>query len=346
MIANVPGAAARPLPEPRTPTMTRSLSETHASDRPSDPPATPAATGTPPAELVELAARGSRAEAAPARITYRTLARWAAEGRSFACLTAYDAITARWLARGGVPVLLVGDTAAEMVLGHRGTIHAPLEFMLQITAAVRRGAPSVYLLGDMPFMSYQASPDEAMVNAGRFLTEGLADAIKLEVDGRDAPLVERMARAGIPVVAHIGCRPQQVKLAGYRTAGTTAEDARRMIDEARRLEDAGAVMLLIEAAPDEVSARVVEAASVPVIGCGAGPSCHGQIVVTQDLLGLTDRQPSFARPMRDLGRELATFAADWSRRVEARDLGEHPYAMEPGELERLDAGDGETAAGS
>lgn len=323
--------------------MTRSIRDSHAGNRPSDPPATPAtpaAAGTPPAELVELAARGSRAEAAPARVTYRTLARWAAEGRSFACLTAYDAITARWLARGGVPVLLVGDTAAEMVLGHRGTIHAPLDFMLQITAAVRRGAPSVYLLGDMPFMSYQASPDAAMVNAGRFLTEGLADAVKLEVDGRAAPLVERMARAGIPVVAHIGCRPQQVKLGGYRTAGTTAEDARRMIDEARRLEDAGAVMLLIEAAPDEVSARVVEAASVPVIGCGAGPSCHGQIVVTQDLLGLTDRQPSFARPMREFGRELADFAADWSRRVESRELGEHPYAMQPGELERLDAADG------
>jgi 3-methyl-2-oxobutanoate hydroxymethyltransferase len=276
----------------------------------------------------------------PARITYRTLARWAREGTSFACLTAYDAITARWLARGGVPVLLVGDTAAEMVLGHRGTIHAPLDFMLQITAAVRRGAPDVYLMGDMPFMSYQASPDEAMVNAGRFLTEGLADAVKLEVDGRDAPLIERMARAGIPVIAHIGCRPQQVKVAGYRTAGTTAAEARRMIDDARRLEDAGAIMLLIEAAPDEVSRRVVEAASVPVIGCGAGTSCHGQIVVTQDLLGLTERQPSFARPMRDLGRELAEFAGEWARRVGDRDLGEHPYTMKDGEAERLDDGPG------
>ena len=270
-------------------------------------------------------------------MSWRTLARWAREGTSFACLTAYDATTARWLERGGVPVLLAGDTAAEMVLGHRGTIHAPLEFMLQITAAVRRGAPSVYLMGDMPFMSYQASESEAMRNAGRFLTEGLADAVKLEVDGRDAPLVERMARAGVPVCAHVGCRPQQVKVAGYRTAGTTAAEARRMIDDARRLEDAGAILLLIEAAPDEVSARVVEAASVPVIGCGAGPSCHGQIVVTQDLLGLTDRQPSFARPMRNLGTELAAFAADWTARVGRRDLGEHPYRMREGEAERLAA---------
>ena len=201
-------------------------------------------------------------------MSWRTLARWAREGTSFACLTAYDATTARWLERGGVPVLLAGDTAAEMVLGHRGTIHAPLEFMLQITAAVRRGAPSVYLMGDMPFMSYQASESEAMRNAGRFLTEGLADAVKLEVDGRDAPLVERMARAGVPVCAHVGCRPQQVKVAGYRTAGTTAAEARRMIDDARRLEDAGAASISSRIAPASSSRRassIMRRASAAVV---------------------------------------------------------------------------------
>lgn len=293
---------------------------------PAEPSADPAGAATPAPPATP---------ATPSRVTLRTVARWAREGTSFACLTAYDAVTARWLERGGVPVLLVGDTAAEMVLGHKGTIHAPLDFMLQITAAVRRGAPNVLLMGDMPFMSYQASEDQALVNAGRFLTEGLADAVKLEVDGRDAPLIERMARAGIPVVAHIGCRPQHVKVAGYRTAGTTAAEARKMLDDARRLEDAGATMLLIEAAPDEVSKRIVERSEVPVIGCGAGPSCHGQIVVTQDLLGLTDRQPSFARPMRDLGTALTAFAGDWVDRVGRRDLGEHPYTMKPGESDRL-----------
>ncbi|MFK7959090.1 MAG: 3-methyl-2-oxobutanoate hydroxymethyltransferase [Phycisphaerales bacterium] len=270
------------------------------------------------------------------RVTVRTLRAMVEAGTPFACLTAYDAVTARWLERGGVPVLLVGDTAAEMVLGFDGTIRAPLDFMLMITAAVRRGAPRAFILGDMPFMSYQASPDDAMVNAGRFLTEGFADAVKLEVDGEDAPLVRRMARAGIPVVAHIGCRPQHVKLSGYRTAGTTAAEARAMIDDARRLEDAGSTMLLIEAAPDEVSARIVEQTSLPVIGCGAGPACHGQIVVTQDLLGLTDRQPSFATPMRDLGTAMVGFAADWRNRVGSRDLGPHPYRMKAGEAERLD----------
>lgn len=272
----------------------------------------------------------------PRRVTARTLRGWAEAGTPFACLTAYDAVTARWLERGGVPVLLVGDTAAEMVLGFDSTIRVPLEFMLMITAAVRRGAPRAYVMGDMPFMSYQASPDDAMVNAGRFLSEGLADAVKLEVDGEDAPLVRRMARAGIPVVAHIGCRPQHVKLSGYRTAGTTAAEARTILDDARRLEDAGASMLLLEATPNEVASRLVEQADIPVIGCGAGPACHGQIVVTQDLLGLTDRQPSFASPMRDLGTEMVDFAADWRQRVESRELGPHPYRMKAGEAELLD----------
>ena len=251
----------------------------------------------------------------------------------FACLTCYDATTARWLERAGTHILLVGDTAAEMILGLPGTIHAPLEFLITITAGVKRGAPNTLVMGDMPFMSYQADDAEALRNAGRFLTDGNADLVKLEVDASYTALVQKMTRAGIPVVAHIGSKPQQVKLqGGYRSTGKTADAARQLVAEAVMMEDAGATMLLVEAIPDEVSARIVEKTSIPVIGCGGGPSCHGQIVVLQDLLGLSDWQPAFAQPQTALGATIQQNAEEWVRRVARRALDPHPYSMSPDEL--------------
>ncbi len=269
-------------------------------------------------------------------VTLRTLRRFVKDGRKFSCLTCYDATTARWLERAGVPLLLVGDTAAEMILGQPGTIHAPLEFLLTITAAVRRGAPNCFLMGDMPFMSYQADEAEALRNAGRFLTDGMADAVKIEVDRSYTGLVEKMARAGIPVVAHIGARPQLSKRrGGYGSAGRTVAQARQLVADAEALEAAGATMLLIEATPVEVSQRIVEKTTVPVIGCGAGPACHGQIVVTQDLLGLTDWQPAFAQPIANIGEHLVAAARQWAGMVHASQLGEHPYKMSEGEANKL-----------
>ena len=157
--------------------------------------------------------------------------------------------------------------------------------------------------------------------------------VKLEVDRSFAPLVDRMVRAGIPVVAHIGSRPQQVKLrGGYRSAGRTADEAESLVADAIALEQSGAAMLLIEAVPGEVSQRVVEKTAIPVIGCGAGPACHGQIVVLQDLLGLSEWQPAFARPVTALGAQIAEAARTWSRSVAASDLGIHPYTMSEAEL--------------
>ncbi len=276
----------------------------------------------------------------PKPITLRSIERLVARGEKFACLTCYDATTARWLEHAGVPVLLVGDTAAEMILGYRGTIHAPLDFLITITAAVQRGAPNTFIMGDMPFMSYQADETEALRNAGRFLTEGMADAVKLEVDQTFAPLVEKMARAGIPVVAHIGSRPQLAKArGGYRSVGRTAVEASGLREDARVLEQAGAKMILIEACPNEVSQRIVHDTNVPVIGCGGGPACHGQIVVLQDLMGLSDWQPAFARPITTLGEQLAQAAGRWIHMVRASELGEHPYTMSEGELARFEGGD-------
>ena len=254
----------------------------------------------------------------------------------FPCLTAYDATTARWLERAGVPVLLVGDSAAQVILGQPSTVHAPLDFLVTITGAVRRGAADAFVIGDMPFLSYHGSEDDAVHNAGRFLVEGGADAVKLEADARFRGVFERLARAGIPAIAHVGCLPQQAQLhGGYTIAGRTAESARRVVDDAVALEEAGAVMILVEASTPETAELVVEAVKVPVIGCGAGPACHGQIVVTHDILGLTDWQPSFADREGRLGTAMQEIVEQWCLKARRRELP-HEYRMGEGEAERLD----------
>lgn len=253
----------------------------------------------------------------------------------FPCLTAYDATTARWLERAGVPVLLVGDSAAQVILGQPSTVHAPLDFLVTLTGAVRRGAPDAFVIGDMPFLSYHASEDDAVVNAGRFLVEGGADAVKLEADARFSSVFSRLARAGIPAIAHVGCLPQQAQLhGGYTVAGRTADSARQVVDDAVALVEAGAVMVLVEASTPETSAMVVEEVSVPVIGCGAGPACHGQIVVTHDILGLTDWQPSFADREGRLGASMQSIVEQWCERARRRELP-HGYEMRDGESGRL-----------
>ena len=273
---------------------------------------------------------------APAAVTLRDLAKTARAGGRFACLTCYDATTARWLSAAGIEVLLVGDTAAEVILGHPSTIHAPLDFMVTLTAGVKRGAPARVVMADMPFMSYQADEADAVRNAGRFMTEGCADCVKLEADRTFAPLVERMARAGIPVVAHVGSRPQHAKMkGGYASTGRSAESALGVLRDAAALEAAGAAMILVEAVPAEVAEMIVSRATVPVIGCGAGPACHGQVVVLQDLLGLSAWQPSFAKPIADLGTQVERAARTWRDRVRLGELGDHPYAIAPDELARL-----------
>lgn len=258
----------------------------------------------------------------PAPVTIRTLRKMASQGAAFACLTCYDATTARWLERAGVHVLLVGDTAAEMVLGYSRTIDMPLDVLIELTAGVKRGAPRTFVMGDMPFMSYHADEAEAIRNAGRFMTRGLADIVKIEADASFAPLVARMARAGVPVCGHIGSKPQQAALSGgYSGAGRTPREADQIVADAVALEEAGAVMLLIEAVPQEVTRRVLQATKVPMIGIGAGPEPHGQVLVLQDLLGLSDRPPTFALAMAAMGDELVRVGRRWVEAVERREVG-------------------------
>ena len=246
-----------------------------------------------------------------APVTLRTIRKWSRSNNKWACLTCYDATTARWMAEAGLPTMLVGDTAAEMILGYDSTIHAPLDFLITLTAAVKRGAPNVYVMGDMPFLSYQVDEASAILNAGRFLTEGNADAVKLEVDGRWVNRFAAICNAGIAAVAHLGSKPQQAKqTGGYTTAGRNADDATAIVNDAIAMEQAGASMLLLEAVPEEVSQAVVDATSIPVIGCGAGTACHGQVVVMQDLAGLTKWQPAFAKPTASLGNEIGNVASN------------------------------------
>lgn len=257
-------------------------------------------------------------------------------GEAFACLTCYDYSMARWLSAGGVHVLLAGDTAAEMALGLPGTIHMPLDYALQITAAVKRGAPGCVVMGDMPFMSYQADEAEGVRNAGRFMTEGLADIVKLEVDASQAGLIAKMSRAGVPVCAHVGSLPQRSALTGgYSSSGRTAETARRVVRDAMACEEAGASMLLVEAIPGEVTREVLEKTSVPVIGIGAGQSCHGQILVMHDLLGLSEWQPGFAKPLASIGEQIRDTVIQWTRKVSDRASSDHRYEMRPGEADRF-----------
>jgi 3-methyl-2-oxobutanoate hydroxymethyltransferase len=258
-------------------------------------------------------------------VTIRTIRRLVRDGEPFACLTCYDATTARWLERAGVHVLLVGDTAAEVVLGFRRTIDMPLDVLIALTAGVKRGAPATMVMADMPFMSYQASADDGVRNAGRFMVEGLADVVKVEADESFAPLVQRMARAGVPVCAHVGSRPQTSALTGgYAAAGRIPAEADRIVRDAIALEQAGAVMLLIEAVPEDVTRRVLEATTLPLIGIGAGNACHGQVLVLQDLLGMTDAPPPFAEPLAKLGPAIQQAGEAWVAKV--RSAREKPGA--------------------
>ncbi len=313
------GAASEAAPAPNTQTAARIDAPPHAAAD-----ATPDAPGdTPPPAPREP-------------VTLRTLRRMAERGEPFACLTASDATTARWLARAGVHLLLMPDSAAETILGFPRTIFMPLDLSIALTAAVKRGAPDVVVMGDMPFLSYQTSDEEGVRNAGRYLTEGHADIVKMELDASFAPLVEKLARAGIPVCAHVGLKPQHVlKAGGYVAAGRTAEDAARVVADAVALERAGAVMLLVEAVPDEVTKRIVEETTVPLIGIGAGTACHGQILVVQDLLGMTDHPPRFAEAAAALGPAIRTAGVEWVRRVAAGNIGGQRYSMPEPESERF-----------
>jgi len=259
-------------------------------------------------------------------------------GPKMAMLTCYDYTTARLMQQAGVPALLVGDSAANVVLGHPTTLPVPLSFMMEITAAVRRGSPLALLVSDMPFGSYHGSVARGVRSVCRMVRKTGCDGVKLEVAVQHVQLVRELAGAGVAVMAHLGLRPQSVGLlGGYKFQGRTADEGRQIVALALKMQDAGAAALLLEAVPDEVAKAVVEATEIPVIGCGAGPHCHGHVFVTYDALGLTQSPPRFAPKLGDLAAPALAAFAEYVRQVGS---GQYPtqvqgYEMPPDEKSKF-----------
>ena len=248
-------------------------------------------------------------------VTIHDLAAWKAEGRKFPMLTAYDFPTAQILDHAGIPVLLIGDSVANNVLGYPNTLPVTMEEMLHHTRAVTRGATNALIVGDMPFLSYQTSVEEGIRNAGRFVKAG-AHAVKVE--GVHVELTHRLTDVGIPVMGHIGLTPQFLHaLGGYRVQGRTEETALRLRQQAEELEKAGIFALVLEAVPAEVGRAITGSSSMPTIGIGAGPHCDGQVLVINDLLGLNERTPKFVKRYANLREGITEAVRAFADEVES-----------------------------
>ena len=263
--------------------------------------------------------------------TVLDLQRFKAEGRRFAMLTCYDFTMARLLEEAEIPVLLVGDSAAMVVHGHPTTLPISVDEMLVHSRAVARGARGALLVGDLPFGSYQASPEDAVRTAARFLAEGGVHAVKLEGGGTAmAATIARIVAAGIPVMAHIGLTPQSVhRMGGFKVQGRGAAAGASLFAEATALEAAGAFALVLEGIPANLAARITAGLGIPTIGIGAGPACDGQVLVVNDMLGLTTGSTAkFVKRFANLGEEVVAAARAYSAEVAAGTFPavEHTYA--------------------
>lgn len=266
-----------------------------------------------------------------ARITLDDLRRFRAEQQPFAMLTAYDHWMAAAAEAAGIHTLLVGDSLGTVVLGHANTRAVPIDLIITLAEAVRRGAPNVFLVGDMPFTAMAGGDDAVLETARRFRDEAGCDAIKLEVESQHAALVGRLHAAGFVTIAHLGLRPQSVITPdGYRAQAREPDAIAALVADCRAMVAAGAALLLLEAVPAEASAAVVAAVDVPVIGCGAGPACHGHVVVTHDMLGIgTIRPPKFVPVLADIGPRVEQAMRRWREDIATRayPAPEHVYPM-------------------
>jgi 3-methyl-2-oxobutanoate hydroxymethyltransferase len=273
------------------------------------------------------------------RLTLQEIAQAKRDGRPLVMVTAYDYPSGRIAERAGVDLVLVGDSGAMTVLGHSSTVPATMDEMLMLTAAVSRACRRAFVIADLPFMSYQVSDEDALRAAGRFLKEAAAQAVKLEGAGPMLARIRALAGAGIPVVAHLGLTPQTAtSQGGYRAQGKTAQAALRLLHDAHAAEAAGAFLLVLEAVPAPVAARISSELAIPTIGIGAGAGCDGQVLVFHDLLGLGEGPlPRFVEryaALGDLAVEAVTRYADDVR--ERRFPQErHTYAIADDELEHF-----------
>jgi 3-methyl-2-oxobutanoate hydroxymethyltransferase len=244
------------------------------------------------------------------KVTIHTLRAMKERGERIAMLTAYDATFARLLDEAGTDILLVGDSLGMVVQGHETTLPVTLDEMIYHCRAVVRGAKRAHVVGDMPFMTYQASFEQALANAGRLVKEGGCHAVKLEGGAQHADLVRRLVGSGIPVMGHIGLTPQSFhQLGGFKVQGREDGGRERLIADARALADAGAYAIVLEGIPSEIAAEITAAVTVPTIGIGAGVGCDGQVLVCYDLLGMDESfKPKFVRRYENLAVRIRTAA--------------------------------------
>jgi 3-methyl-2-oxobutanoate hydroxymethyltransferase len=263
--------------------------------------------------------KGTPAPSARGRITVPKLRAMKARGERITMLTAYDATFARMFDEAEIDVLLVGDSLGMVVQGRDSTLPVTVDEIVYHCRAVARGAGNALVVGDLPFMSYQVSAEDALRNAGRFLAEGGAQAVKLEGGASVAPAIRRIVGAGIPVMAHVGLTPQSVHaMGGFRVQGKTQEAAERILRDARAVEDAGAFALVLEGIPSDLARTITDAVDIPTIGIGAGVGCDGQVLVCYDMLGLTpDLRPKFVKRYADMFEEGVEAARRYADEVRA-----------------------------
>jgi len=247
----------------------------------------------------------------------RDLRKWKTEGTKFTMLTCYDYSTARWLDRAGIPVLLVGDSLGTTMLGYPDTLSVTMDDMVRHSGAVVRGAPGALVIGDMPFMAYHASAEDAIRNAGRFLQEARVSAVKMEGGGRVIEYTKQLTAMGIPVMGHLGLTPQFVhQLGGFKVQGKTEAQAERILADAKALEEAGAFSLVLEGVPSILAGRVTSSVHIPTIGIGAGPQTDGQVLVFHDFVGLTTgKAPKFVKRYANLADDITRAAQEFADEV-------------------------------
>ena len=261
------------------------------------------------------------------------------DGEKIVMLTAYDYPSAKIAEEAGVDIILVGDSLGMVVLGYDSTVPVTMADMIHHTRAARRGARGTFIVTDMPFLSYQISPAQALENAGRLVQEGGCEAVKVEGGEEVAPQVAALVRAGIPVCGHVGLTPQSATaLSGYKVQGRTAEAAAKLLHDVRALEEAGAFMIVLECIPVQVAALLSGQLSVPTIGIGAGAACDGQVLVYHDTLGLFDRfTPKFVKQFESLGAKAKDAIAAYAGEVRGGVFPgpEHTFTMNEEELKRI-----------
>ena len=275
------------------------------------------------------------------RVTINEIKEMKQKKEKIPMLTAYDYVTARMIDEAGMPLILVGDSLGMVMLGYESTIPVTMEDMIHHTKAVVRGSKKALVVGDMPFMTYHISTSDALANAARFIQEGGAQAVKLEGGEVVAETVRRLVACGIPVMGHIGLTPQSVhQLGGFKVRGKGLEEARKLLSDARLLEQAGAFAIVLECTPGPLSALISQKLAIPTIGIGAGPDCDGQVQVISDLLGLyTEFVPKHAKQYARLAGEIKTAVSTYAAEIKSGSFptAEQSYAMDASLMEQLKA---------